>query len=285
MSMRFFLCLFLTLLAAMANAAEVRVMTFNVRYDNPGDGGGTNSWVARGVRVAQAIVDADADIVGTQEVLHHQYADLCRSLSGYEVLGCGRDDGDAQGEYAALFFKRSRFDCLRSGNFWLSDTPEIAGSKGWDGACVRMATWALLCDKQTGDTLIVLNTHLDHEGEEARRNGVELIMRRVKELASGAACIVTGDFNATPKSEPIELITDNSSGWYLIDTRTAARQTDGPEWTFHNFGRLSEPERSRIDYIFVSPRVEVTQYATIDNSTDAPLTYSDHCPVIVTLKP
>ncbi len=108
---------------------ELKVMSFNIRYDNPGDS--LNNWKFRADRVADAILFYNADVVGTQEVLSNQLADLKERISDrYGMVGVGREDGKEQGEYAALWYKKDRFELCDSGNFWLSQTPEVAGSMG-----------------------------------------------------------------------------------------------------------------------------------------------------------
>ena len=119
-------------------AADLHVMTFNMRYDNPEDG--EHNWRFRKERAAEAIVSRGIDLLGTQEVLANQFADLRELLPGYEAVGVGREDGAAQGEFNAVFWRADRFTLLDSGTFWLSETPETPGSKGWDGACERIAT-------------------------------------------------------------------------------------------------------------------------------------------------
>ena len=188
--------------AATQTDEPVNVMTFNVRYDNPDDS--LNNWKYRKDRVANAIRFYDADIVGTQEVLHNQMEDLRQRLPGYESIGVGREDGKEAGEYSALWYRADRFTAKESGWFWLSETPEVAGSKGWDGACERIATWAKLQDKLTGKELFVMNTHLDHVGVAARREGVKLVLDKIQELGGDLPVILTGDFNAEPESDVIK---------------------------------------------------------------------------------
>lgn len=276
------------LAAALAVAAvsvqasdAVKIMSYNVRYDNAGDA--PNDWSARGHRVARTILDAAPDVVGTQEVLHHQWEDLRKALTDYDVVGCGRDDGRQAGEYAALWFRRDRFEAVDSGNFWLSATPEVKGSLGWDGACVRMASWALLRDRRSGKRLLALNTHLDHVGVEARRLGVELILERLSQIAPGVTSVVTGDFNSGPESAPVKYITDPQKSYHLVDSRIVADTVSGPAWTFHDFGRVPEAEREIIDYAFVTPATHVRSYTITDNTADEPLTESDHCPVTIVI--
>ena len=259
----------------------VRVMTFNIRYDNPADS--LDNWAYRKDRAAKAIRFYDADIAGTQEVLHNQLEDLRQRLPGYEVIGVGREDGKEKGEYSALWYRKDRFTAKESGWFWLSETPEVAGSKGWDGACERIATWAKLQDKLTGQELFVLNTHLDHVGVEARREGVKLVLDKVQELGGDLPVIVTGDFNAEPESGVIKQVTDAANPEHLTDARTVAALVYGPDWTFHDFGRVPMDQRQRIDYVFVKNGLEVLKYGILAE-TEGDAFLSDHAPVLVSVK-
>ncbi|HIZ33962.1 MAG TPA: endonuclease/exonuclease/phosphatase family protein [Candidatus Bacteroides merdigallinarum] len=259
----------------------VNVMSFNVRYDNPDDS--LNNWNDRKDRVANAIRFYDADIVGTQEVLHNQMEDLRQRLPGYESIGVGREDGKEAGEYSALWYRKDRFTAKDSGWFWLSETPEVAGSKGWDGACERIATWAKLQDKLTGKELFVLNTHLDHVGVAARREGVKLVLDKIQELGGDLPVILTGDFNAEPESDVIKQVTDTADPKHLTDARTVADLVYGPNWTFHDFGNVPFEHRERIDYIFVKNGLEVLKYGILAE-TEGYAYLSDHAPVLVSVK-
>lgn len=266
---------------AASVAEPIDVMSFNVRYDNPGDS--LNNWRFRRDRVANAIRFYDAEIVGAQEVLHGQLVDLQQRLPEYGVVGVGREDGKEKGEYSALWYKKERFEVLDSGNFWLSETPEVPGSKGWDGACERIAAWARLKDKETGKVILALNTHLDHVGEVARREGVALVLDRAEVLGKGARVVVTGDFNAGPESEVIRQVTDANRPKHLTDARTVSPIVYGPDWTFHDFGRWPMEKRERIDYVFLGEGWKVTRYGVLaELENEAYL--SDHAPVLVTVQ-
>lgn len=267
--------------AATQTDEPVNVMTFNVRYDNPDDS--LNNWNYRKDRVANAIRFYDADIVGTQEVLHNQMEDLRQRLPGYESIGVGREDGKEAGEYSALWYRADRFTAKESGWFWLSETPEVAGSKGWDGACERIATWAKLQDKLTGKELFVMNTHLDHVGVAARREGVKLVLDKIQELGGDLPVILTGDFNAEPESDVIKQVTDTADPEHLTDARTVADLVYGPNWTFHDFGSIPYEHRERIDYIFVKNGLEVLKYGIL-TETEGDAYLSDHAPVLVSVK-
>lgn len=259
----------------------VNVMSFNIRYDNPEDG--QDNWKYRKERVANAIHFYEVDILGTQEVLHHQLLDMQKRLPEYGVIGVGREDGKEKGEYSALWYKKERFSLLDSGYFWLSATPEIVGSKGWDGACERVASWAKLKDKISGKVFFALNTHLDHVGEIARREGINLILQRIKQLSNGYAVVVTGDFNAEPESDVIKRVVDSNNPLHLIDARSISPIVYGPSWSFHDFGRIAYEKRSLIDYVFVRNGLKVLRYGVLaETNNDAFL--SDHAPILVTVQ-
>ncbi|MEG0889124.1 MULTISPECIES: endonuclease/exonuclease/phosphatase family protein [Bacteroides] len=264
-----------------SDSEPVNVMSFNIRYDNPEDS--LNNWLYRKDRVANAIHFYDADIVGTQEVLNNQLKDLKRHLPEYGVIGVGREDGKEKGEYSALWYKKDRFALLDSGTFWLSETPHVAGSKGWDGACERIASWAKLKDRASGKEYFALNTHLDHVGVVARREGVTLILDQVNKLSSGLPIIVTGDFNAEPESDVIKHVTDSTVQKHLTNARSVSPVIYGPAWSFHDFGKIPYDKRPLIDYVFVNNRLKVLRYGVLaETENDAFL--SDHAPVLVTVE-
>ncbi|MDE6348822.1 MAG: endonuclease/exonuclease/phosphatase family protein [Bacteroides sp.] len=260
---------------------SMNVMSFNIRYDNPGDS--LNNWQYRKERAANAIRFYDADIVGTQEVLHNQLQDLQQRLPEYGVIGVGREDGKEKGEYSALWYKKTRFEVIDSGTFWLSETPEVAGSKGWDGACERVASWAKLQDKRSGKEYFALNTHLDHVGVAARREGISLILDKVKELSNGAPIVVTGDFNSTPESDVIKHITNPADPGHLTDAREVSALVYGPSWSFHDFGSIPYEQRPLIDYVFVGNGLKVVKYGVLAEMENNSF-LSDHAPVLVTVE-
>src|SRR6056297_1455862 len=157
------LCILLTMsfLATGATAEEVRVMSFNIRYGTARDG--ENHWENRKDFVAETITAFDPDLLGTQETLEFQKRYLDKNLSGYTSIGVGRDSGGSDGEMTALFFKTGRFEKLDEGHFWLSETPEIAGSISWDSSLTRMASWVRLRDRRglSERPILFINTHFD----------------------------------------------------------------------------------------------------------------------------
>lgn len=270
-------------IAFASNAAEegpspVQVMTFNIRYNNPGDG--ENAWPHRKDMVAD-IIRERADIACLQEARLEQIQDLEDRLPGFKWHGVGRDDGKQSGEFCPIFYRQERYALLDQKTFWLSETPDVAGSKSWDAAITRLVTMIQLSDKQTDTTFWVLNTHFDHVGAEARKQSARLIRESFGRLARRQPVIVAGDFNCTPKAEPYAILTAPDPGPKMIDSRAISEQPPvGPDSTWCGFREVI-PDR-RIDFIFVSPGVEVHRHRTIDEKTDGRFP-SDHLPVVVDL--
>lgn len=264
-----------TTTTTVAGDPEINVMTFNIRYENTGDG--ENIWANRRDRVANCIKFYDVDILGTQEVLHSQLVDLKNRLPEYEVLGVGREDGKEKGEYSALWYKKDRFNPYRTGYFWLSATPDQV-SKGWDGACERIATWAVFRDNVNKKDVFVLNTHLDHVGVQARAEGVKLLNEKIKELSNGMPVIVTGDFNATPESDVIA----NLKNGGLRDSREVSPLVYGPNWSWHDWQGYNYAYRGILDYVFTKNGLNVKRYGILAETQDGKY-LSDHCPVLVTV--
>jgi endonuclease/exonuclease/phosphatase family metal-dependent hydrolase len=261
---------------------SLRVMTFNIRFDNPGDG--VNRWEARRPLVKDLISRLRPDLIGTQEGLQHQVTAIADDHPEFSWYGIGRDDGAAKGEYAAVYIRQSRFDVIGKGNFWLSETPESPGSIGWDAACPRLVTWVKLHDKQADKILFFFNTHFDHIGKTARRESVGMLLSKIKEIAPDMPQIVCGDFNLTPDTDLYKRLTaqDSAGAAVLFDTRTVSQHNpEGPAWSFHGFGKAAD--RPLLDYIFVNDRFNVTRHLTVD-SQQSGLYPSDHLPVIADLE-
>lgn len=274
---KLFFLLALTAAVSCNAPQELTVMTLNMRYDNPEDG--ANNWRFRRERIAELIRSEAVDLLGTQEVLANQFDDLQALLPGYRAVGVGREDGARAGEFNAVFFRSDRFELLDSGVFWLSENPETPGSKGWDGACERLATWTVLRDKSGGE-LLFINTHLDHIGEQARREGVALLLRRIETLRAGRPVILTGDFNAEPSSPVVARVVADSalrSAWDTAPIRS------GSAWSFSDFGQLPEEERPLIDYVFYSGGLEVVSCSILPDTLGGGY-LSDHAPVEARLK-
>ncbi|HEY1189898.1 MAG TPA: endonuclease/exonuclease/phosphatase family protein, partial [Gemmata sp.] len=285
-----------TLLALTGSAAPaadpgappvpVRVMSFNIRYGTARDG--DNRWDLRKVFLAETVAAFDPDLLGTQETLADQRDFLAQKLKGYEGLAAGRDDGKEGGEMAALFYRAARFEKLGGGHFWFSDTPDTPGSKGWDAALPRVATWVKLKDRTAPDgrPVLFLNAHLDHRGKTARVRSAELIRAKVAELGKGCRVVVTGDFNAGEGSGPYTALFGpaDQKPSPLVDTFRAQHPARGKnEGTFCDF-KAAGTDGDRIDWIGCSRDWDV-RLAGIDRTSRDGRTPSDHFPVTAVLRP
>ena len=268
----FLLLAIVTMASCSEEKANVRWATFNMRLDTPADS--LNNWKYRKERVAQYIQDMKLDVVGTQEVLQNQFNDLSSLLPDFEGVGVARDDGKETGEYSAVFYRKSVFDALDSGTFWLAENPDSVGMMGWDAACVRVATWAKLQHKATGKIVMAVNTHFDHVGKVARRESALLIIRKIKEIVGDRPAVLTGDFNVTDQSEAYNTIVSNE--FVLLDAHKVAEKVGGVSYTFHDFDRREMEKRSKIDFVFVTPQIKVLQSEVTQEVKEALL--SDHNP-------
>ena len=255
-------------------------MTFNIRLNIKSDS--LNAWPYRKDNAASQIKFHKVHVLGVQEALHGQMMDLSQSLSQYKYVGVGRDDGKTKGEYSAIFYDSTRLRLLGSSTFWLSLTPEVAGSKNWDAAITRIVTWAKFKDARSKKIFFVFNTHFDHIGKEARRESAKLLKQRVKEIASNNPVIITGDFNSKPSDDPIKILTDSSDKDKFIDTKAVSLTHHyGPQGTFNAF-TSKEIDNEPIDFIFLKGKWRVLQHATLSQTWGGRFS-SDHFPVFAKL--
>jgi len=266
--------IFLSLLISVtvASAQQVKVMTYNIRLDTPVDS--INQWPKRTQKVVDLIRKYDPDILGVQEAIHHQLMDLVKNLPQYDYVGVGRDDGKTKGEYSAILYKKEKFSVLQQGTFWLSETPDVPGSKSWDAAITRVASWAKLKDKKTGKDFLSINTHFDHIGKEARRNSADLLKKKANELGKDLPVIITGDFNCMRSDPPYSTIM-NPEGIKLIDPLPGE-----PVGTFCGF-KVNGIECRAIDYLFCTDHWNISDYKVITDN-DGKYYPSDHLPVMTT---
>lgn len=263
-----------------SQTTEIECGSFNIRLDTEEDS--LNSWKYRKDNVCKFIREKDFDVIGMQEVLHNQLEDLKAGLPGYTAVGIGREDGKTKGEYAPILYKTDKFDVLDSNTFWLSQYPDSVGFIGWDGACTRIATWAKLKDKATGKVFMAVNTHFDHVGVEARKNSALLIINRIREIVGDQPAILTGDFNVADDSEAYSTLTTNE--FVLKDAHKVADNTNGPAYTYHNYGRLPMDEREKIDFIFVTSQIHVIKSEIEQDPYTGNEFLSDHNPQIALLE-
>lgn len=264
--------LVIVLLTHVAGFSQsLNVMTYNIRYATESDG--VNAWSKRKDRVFKLLEKYNPDIIGIQEALLHQLDDITKALPQYTYVGVGREDGKEAGEFSALLYKKEKYQAIEYNTFWLSEQPDQAGSKSWDAALTRVATWARLKEVESGKTFFVLNTHFDHVGQDARLKSATLIKDKLEALANGLPVIVTGDFNHERNDPPYQVMIRKDK-LQLIDP--APKNAPG---TFCTFAVDSRP-CTAIDYIYHSPHWKSENYAVIQDhdGTNYP---SDHLPVVV----
>lgn len=253
---------------------ELRLMSFNVRYEN-GEDAGSRAWRQRVIGVVRMIRDERPDVIGVQEALHGQAADLWASLPDYEFIGSARDDGHRAGEYSGIFFRRDRFeaDLTDSGTFWLSDTPEKPGSKTWGNEIPRTATWLRLVDRSTQRGFYAFNTHWDHRHQGSRERSAELLAERIHSRAKpDEPVILSGDFNAVEQNPGLIML---RSGTRLTDVFQSLHPRESARTTLH-FWRGTRAGALKVDHILVSDGAEVLSAGIRDQ--DDPMV-SDHFPV------
>lgn len=258
----------------------LEVLSLNIRYDNPSDA--PNDWSSRKDFVLSFLRDETPDLFGLQEALWHQYHYLDSAMSGYESIGAGRTDGEKRGEMTPVFYRRDRFTVLNSSTFWLSETPDVPGSKGWGAVLPRIVTWVELQENSSGARFFLFNTHYSHMSDSARLMSSGILLEEAEKIAGASPFVVTGDFNMLPDSRAYAILTEGGRGGALIIDSYILSEAEpaGLAYTFNGF--RDEEGKGRIDYIFVSKGVRV-----LNHETPAPrqgeLFISDHWPVKATI--
>lgn len=256
---------FFVVLMLSAEAQEVLVGSYNIRYKNYGDSVAGHVWSKRCQVICDQINFMNPLIFGTQEVLYQQLQDMRQALDGYDYIGIGRDDGDKGGEFEAIFYKKDQLKLLDHGDFWLSETPDKPGL-GWDAACIRICTWGKfrlsVSNQNEGQEFFFFNLHMDHVGVVARREAAKLVVTRIREIAKDKPVILTGDFNVDQTNEIYTIFTNSG---LLKDSYDAARIRFAENGTFNAY-KTEYFTHSRIDHVFVSPAISVEAYGVLTNS-------------------
>ena len=272
------LTLFLLSAFTFASVAQkpMNIITYNIRYNTSSDK--ENAWPNRRTEVMNLLKLHKADIFSVQEALYDQIMDLKDGMAGFDYVGVGRDDGNINGEFSAIYYNSDLYALIENGTFWLSETPNVP-SKSWDAALNRICTWVRLKEKETRKTFYIFNTHFDHIGVKARKESALLILKKIGEIAGRKdPVILTGDFNLKPEEKPLVLIRQK-----LKDARQISETVPtGPIGTFNDFDFASKLE-NRIDYIFLNKMVEVKKYTVITDSKNNRYP-SDHLPVLAEIK-
>ena len=263
---------FLAVTTACTNAQKITIGTYNLRYDNPKDTG--NLWVDRAPIVSNLIRFHDFDILGIQEGLKNQVQDIATSLPEYDHYGKGRDDGIDAGEHSVIFYKKERFVILKSGDFWLSETPDKPG-KGWDATCCnRICSWIYLQDKITKKRFYSFNVHFDHQGLIARRESSKLILAKITEIAGQEPVLFTGDLNGGRETEWYQTL---ATSGLLTDVYTKVKFPYASNASFNGF-KIPKGKMA-IDHIFMSKQFTASKWGILTDSYFGKYP-SDHFPVL-----
>ena len=253
-----------------ALAQDLTIMTYNLKCS----GEGKYSQESRKDAICTLINKYSPDSLGVQEADINWVGRLTATLTDYANVGTYRDDGISEGESNNIFYKKDKYELVDSGDFWLSETPDVP-SKDWDSACYRICTYAVLKDKETGFVYAHFNTHFDHVSDVAQAESVALVSAKIAEIAPDIPVVLTGDFNFNETVEHYE----NVLSCGLQNTKYLAEDYDlGATYNGYKFIRFSI---NPIDHIFVNGYVKSVKSSTIDKSRFNGIYPSDHFPVIV----
>lgn len=259
--------------------SALKVMSWNIWYDQPYMG--KLGWEHRKAKVFDLIEEEKPDLMGLQEVLLNQLNDLVGRFPEYGWFGVGRKDGDTLGEFAPVFYLKSKFSIVDSGYFWLSERPHEPGSIGWDASVERIVSWVRLehiTDTSRQD-IYFYNTHFDHMGLEAQKKSARMLIMDVVNR-SWRNVIITGDFNVNSDTEAYNSL----NSFFLSDTRVNALEKSTPPYTFVGVDFLGI-EGDVIDYIFVDSYYMTCRYRVIELKSWGKVYPSDHLPVVAEIKP
>lgn len=252
--------------------SELKIMSFNIRYNEPNDG--ENNWVYRRQACVDMINEHCPDVFGIQEGLIDQVHFLDSALTAYQYVGVGRDSLIKNNEYSAVFYRTDKLKLITSSTFWLSETPEVP-SKGWDAKYQRIVTWARFRNLHDDKEFVVMNTHFDHKGSVAKIESAKLIAQKAAELSDDTLMIfTTGDFNTIPDDELL-----NPIYTYMKSAKAEALITDSMGTT--NSFKVARGEKV-IDYIFYRNAIAKVCH-TITKDYGVPY-ISDHYPIIATFE-
>jgi endonuclease/exonuclease/phosphatase family metal-dependent hydrolase len=267
--------LLLAVSAAGLSAQTLKVMTFNVRY--PAKGDGPDLWELRRDFLVSTIRNKSPDLFGTQELFYEQGQYIVEKAPEYAWFGVSRR-GDKTDEHMGVFYKPASLRLIESGNFWLSENPETAGSMSWNVTLPRMVTWGLFEVRSSGKKFYFYNTHFPHRGQdaEARVQCAKVIQQRIAKLPKDVPFLLTGDFNTDVGSAPYKTIAEG-----MTDAWQSASTKSGPRGTFHGF--KGTPGEARIDWILFRGFARATEVETITRNNGGRYP-SDHFPVFAALE-
>ena len=255
----------------IASENEVNIMSYNLRCLNPMDLG-KKTWFYRADLIIKSIEKEQPGIIGFQEATKWQYSYLCDTLSSYDSVITYRDDA-FNSEGCPIFYRSDMYTLINKGSFWLSETPDVM-SKSWGAQFNRVCSYVILKDNATETEFVVFNTHLSHVSDEARINGIQVVLDKIAEFGSLPA-VLMGDLNAEEDSETYRSATVN-----FLDAKYQTENTM-TSCTYQDWGK--QLDRNCIDYVMISKQgLKVNSYKVVNNTYDGVYT-SDHFPLLVSL--
>jgi endonuclease/exonuclease/phosphatase family metal-dependent hydrolase len=257
----------------MTQGIQLKVMTFNLRFDNPEDG--PHAWPLRRELAVRTILEEAPDLLGTQECTISQLQYLIEKLEGYRACIPPRQrDDDPTSQMPTIFYREERWSISRCGEFWLSETPAVYRSKSWEAAFPRLFTHGKFRHLPTGKQLWFANTHLDHVSAQARLMAARMIRGWV--LRRRLPLVLVGDFNEGVDGPVHQLLTHGP----LRDVWRDWRGCEGPEAsTIHHF--TGKGQGGRIDWILASRHFQAVEIHLVERQEGFP---SDHFPCVSTLR-
>lgn len=231
---------------------ESETLTKDILVEDEKNGIG---WKDRKDLCGEVIAKQNADIIALQESRDVQVKDIRKHLKNYASYGLSH----LAPEYYptnAILYSADKFTAVSCGGFYLSQTPHIEGSIGWDALRPRFVNWIDLKEKSTGRELRVWNTHIDHKGKEAKTKQVDMILEAASVLPADRPQIFAGDFNQNDSTTGIKNI--KKAGW--TDTYVAVHPDEPSTNTVHQFygekyadflKKQGKKPGARIDFIFV----------------------------------
>ena len=246
----------------------IRIMSFNIRFGDLG----TLTAEDRHPMVEETIRKGHPDSIGLQEATTEWMEYLTEALSDeYAHVGVGRDDGVSAGEHSAIFYLKDKYTAVDSGNFWLSETPDVP-SFGWNAGSIRICTWVVLENNETGEQYVHINSHFDNASKEARQNSVDMILAKAEEFGD-MPVVFTADMNITEGSEEYNRMTAEGG---LVDTKMIADNTMD-YLTYHDRMPLIH-WGSVIDFVMVNDNFDALVYKVVTAGIDGNYV-SDHFPI------
>ena len=273
------LLLVLSLMSCCVNTAsplptELTLATINIRVDSKKDS--LNRWGQRKQHLFDFVCQQHLDVIGLQEVYPRAMKDIHKGLSEYSII---RRENKEKRADAPILYKKSAYKKMAQGTFWLSEFPDSVGFIGWDGRHPRFVNWVVLRNRKTGKEFCVANTHLDNAGRKAREEGIKLLKNRLASLAAQYPIILMGDMNSSEADSAVYQPALHDT-FELHDTYSMAKRREGVDYSFHGFGKRVMDKRKRVDYIFVSDRIDVNTINIPKEEQQQGTYLSDHCPVI-----